>query len=150
MLGKTVPYILLGVLDAALVVAAGYFIFGVPLRGALWQLALAAFALVITTVSIGTFISTIAGNQQQAMLGGFIFLFPAILMSGIMYPVENMPKAIIAAAYLNPLMYFIRLIRNIMLKGGDLHVLWTNLGALALMAVCAAGLAYKRFKQTLD
>ncbi|PIU17843.1 MAG: ABC transporter permease [Elusimicrobia bacterium CG08_land_8_20_14_0_20_59_10] len=150
LLGKTVPYILLGVLDAALVVAAGYFIFGVPLRGALWQLALAAFALVITTVSIGTFISTIAGNQQQAMLGGFIFLFPAILMSGIMYPVENMPKAIIAAAYLNPLMYFIRLIRNIMLKGGDLHVLWTNLGALALMAVCAAGLAYKRFKQTLD
>ncbi|HBA62213.1 MAG TPA: ABC transporter permease [Elusimicrobia bacterium] len=150
LLGKTVPYVLLGVMDAALVVAAGYLIFGVPVRGPLWQLALASLALVITTVSIGTFISTIARNQQQAMLGGFMFLFPAILMSGIMYPVENMPGAIIAAAYLDPLMYFVRLLRNIMLKGGDLHVLWTNLGALALMALVAAGAAYKRFKQTLN
>ncbi|MEI7529275.1 MAG: ABC transporter permease [Elusimicrobiota bacterium] len=150
LLGKTVPYILLGLADAALVVAAGYLIFGVPVRGPLWQLALAALALVVTTVSIGTFISTVARNQQQAMLGGFMFLFPAILMSGIMYPVENMPKAVIAAAYLDPLMYFVRLIRNIMLKGGDVHVLWTNLGALGLMALLAAGLAYKRFRQTLN
>ena len=79
-----------------------------------------------------------------------MFLFPAILMSGIMYPVENMPSAIIAAAYLNPLMYFVRLLRNIMLKGGDAYVFWSNLGALALMAVFAAGLAYKRFRQTLN
>ncbi len=150
LLGKTVPYILLGLADAALVVAAGYLIFGVPVRGPLWQLGLAALALVVTTVSIGTFISTVARNQQQAMLGGFMFLFPAILMSGIMYPVENMPRAVIAAAYLDPLMYFVRLIRNIMLKGGDVHVLWANLGALGLMALLAAGLAYKRFRQTLN
>jgi len=131
-------------------VLVGYLIFGVPVRGPLWQLALAALALVVTTVSIGTFISTVAKNQQQAMLGGFMFLFPAILMSGIMYPVENMPRAVIAAAYLDPLMYFVRLIRSIMLKGGDNYVLWTNLGALALMALFAAGFAYKRFRQTLN
>ena len=150
LLGKTLPYILLGLANAALVVTAGYLIFGVPVRGALWQLALGTLAFVITTVSVGTFISTISKNQQQAMLGGFMFLFPSILMSGIMYPVENMPKAIIAAAYMDPLMYFVRLIRNIMLKGGDIHVFWTNLGALALMAVFAAGFAYKRFRQTLN
>jgi ABC-2 type transport system permease protein len=150
LLGKTVPYVLLGLADALLVVLAGYLIFGVPVRGPLWQLGLASLALVVTTVSIGTFISTVAKNQQQAMLGGFMFLFPAILMSGIMYPVENMPAAVIAAAYLDPLMYFVRLIRNIMLKGGDAYVLWTNLGALALMAIFAAGLAYKRFRQTLN
>ena len=150
LLGKTIPYIILGLVDALLVVLAGYLIFGVPVRGPLWQLALAALALVVTTVSIGTFISTVAKNQQQAMLGGFMFLFPAILMSGIMYPVENMPRAVIAAAYLDPLMYFVRLIRNIMLKGGDNYVLWTNLGALALMALSAAGFAYKRFRQTLN
>ena len=150
LLGKTLPYILLGLVNAALVVTAGYLIFGVPVRGPLWQLALAALAFVITTVSVGTFISTISKNQQQAMLGGFMFLFPAILMSGVMYPVENMPKAVIAAAYLNPLMYFVRLVRNIMLKGGDPHVFWANLGALALMAVFAAGFAYKRFRQTLN
>ena len=150
LLGKTLPYILLGLANAAMVVTAGYLIFGVPVRGALWQLALGALAFVITTVSVGTFISTISKNQQQAMLGGFMFLFPAILMSGVMYPVENMPKAVIAAAYLNPLMYFVRLVRNIMLKGGDPHVFWANLGALALMAVFAAGFAYKRFRQTLN
>ncbi len=150
LLGKTVPYILLGLANAALVVTAGYLLFGVPVRGPLWELALAALAFVVTTVSVGTFISTVAKSQQQAMLGGFMFLFPAILMSGIMYPVENMPKAIIAVAYMDPLMYFVRLIRNIMLKGGDLHVFWSNLGALALMAVFAAGMAYKRFRQTLN
>jgi len=150
LLGKTVPYIILGLADAAIVVLAGYLIFGVPVRGPLWQLALAALAFVVNTVSIGTFISTVSKNQQQAMLGGFMFLFPAILMSGVMYPVENMPKAVIAAAYLDPLMYFVRLFRNIMLKGGDTHVFWTNLGALCLMAVFTSGLAYKRFRQTLN
>lgn len=150
LLGKTVPYILLGLADAALVVTAGYLIFGVPVRGPLWQLALASLAFVVTTVSVGTFISTVSKNQQQAMLGGFLFLFPAILMSGVMYPVENMPRVVIAAAYLDPLMYFVRMLRNIMLKGGDTYVFWTNLGALALMAVFSAGLAYRRFRQTLN
>ncbi|MEI7482737.1 MAG: ABC transporter permease [Elusimicrobiota bacterium] len=150
LLGKTVPYIVLGIADAALVVAAGYLIFGVPVRGPLWQLALVALAFVINTVSIGTFISTVSKNQQQAMLGGFMFLFPAILMSGVMYPVENMPRAVIAVAYLDPLMYFVRLLRNIMLKGGDSYVFWSNLGALLFMAAFTAGLAYKRFRQTLN
>ena len=150
LLGKTIPFVLLGLVVTGLTLLAAYFIFGVPVRGPLWQLGLGALVFVITTVSIGTSISTIARNQQQAMLGGFMFLFPAILMSGIMYPVENMPPAIIAAAYLDPLMYFMRLLRSVMLKGGDNYVFWTNLGALGLMAVLAAGLARNRFKQTLD
>lgn len=150
LLGKTIPFILLGLAVAALTLLAAYFIFGVPVRGPLWQLGLGALIFVITTVSIGTCISTIARNQQQAMLGGFMFLFPAILMSGIMFPVENMPPGIIAAAYLDPLMYFLRLLRGVMLKGGDAHVFWTNLGALALMAAAAGALAYNRFKQTLN
>lgn len=150
LLGKTLPFVLLGLVVFSLVLTAAHLLFGVPVRGPLWQLFLAALVFVITTVSVGTSISTIARNQQQAMLGGFMFLFPAILMSGIMYPVENMPRAIIAAAYLDPLMYFTRLLRSIMLKGGDLYVFWTNVGALALMAAFAAGLAYNRFRQTLN
>ena len=129
---------------------AGYLLFGVPVRGPLWQLALSSLIFVITTVSVGTLISTISRNQQQAMLGGFLFLFPAVLMSGIMFPVENMPGFFIAAAYLDPLMYFVRLLRNIMLKGGDAAVFWRNTGVMALMAAAAAGLAFKRFRQTLD
>lgn len=150
LLGKTLPFVLLGLAVAALVITAAWLIFGVPVRGPLWQFGLAAVLFVVTTVSIGTCISTIARSQQQAMMGGFMFLFPAILMSGIMYPVENMPAGIIAAAYLNPLMYFMRLLRSIMLKGGDAYVFWTNLGALGLMAAAAAALAYNRFRQTLD
>lgn len=150
LLGKTFPFILLGMAVFSLVLAAAHLIFGVPVRGPLWQLFLAAFVFIITTVGVGTSISTIAKSQQQAMLGGFMFLFPAILMSGIMYPVENMPPAIIGAAYLDPLMYFMRLLRSIMLKGGDPGVFWANTGALSLMALAAAALACRRFRQTLD
>ncbi|NLH39901.1 MAG: ABC transporter permease [Elusimicrobia bacterium] len=150
LLGKTIPFVLLGLAVTALTLLAAYFFFGVPVRGPLWQLALGSLVFIITTVSVGTLISTIAKNQQQAMLGGFIFLFPAILMSGIMYPVENMPTTVIAAAYLNPLMCFMRILRSVLLKGGEAYVFWTNMGALALMAMAAGGLAYNRFKQTLD
>jgi len=148
--GKTVPYIILGLIETLIVILAGFLLFGVPVRGPLWQLALSSIIFVITTVSVGTLISTISRNQQQAMLGGFLFLFPAVLMSGIMFPVENMPGFFIAAAYLDPLMYFVRLLRNIMLKGGDTAVFWRNTGVMALMAAAAAGLAFKRFRQTLD
>ncbi len=150
LLGKTIPYIILGLIETIIVILAGYLLFGVPVRGPLWQLALSSLIFVITTVSVGTLISTISRNQQQAMLGGFLFLFPAVLMSGIMFPVENMPGFFIAAAYLDPLMYFVRLLRNIMLKGGDAAVFWRNTGVMALMAAAAAGLAFKRFRQTLD
>ncbi|MDQ7773433.1 MAG: ABC transporter permease [Elusimicrobiales bacterium] len=150
LLGKTVPYVVLGLVNAALVIAAGFLIFGVPVRGALWQLAAAALAFVVTTVSIGTLISTISRNQQQAMMGGFIFLFPAVLMSGIMYPVENMPALLKPAVYLNPLYYFTTLLRNILLKGGDPAVFARDMAALAVMAAATGTLAYKRFKQTLN
>lgn len=150
LLGKTIPYIILGIGNAALVIAAGFLIFGVPVKGQLWQLFAAALAFVITTVGIGTLISTISKNQQQAMMGGFIFLFPAVLMSGIMYPVENMPELLKPVVYLNPLYYFTSLLRNIMLKGGDPSAFFSNMGALTLMAAASGAAAYKRFRQTLN
>lgn len=150
LLGKTIPYVVLGVGDAALVIAAGFLIFGVPVKGQLWQLFAAALAFVITTVGIGTMISTISKNQQQAMMGGFIFLFPAVLMSGIMYPVENMPALLKPAVYLNPLYYFTSLLRNIMLKGGDHAAFAHYMSALAVMAAASGAAAFKRFRQTLN
>ncbi|PKM97293.1 MAG: ABC transporter permease [Elusimicrobia bacterium HGW-Elusimicrobia-3] len=150
LLGKTIPYIVLGLGNAALVIAAGFLIFGVPVKGELWRLFSAALAFVITTVGIGTMISTISKNQQQAMMGGFIFLFPAVLMSGIMYPVENMPALLKPAVYLNPLYYFTTLLRNILLKGGDPAAFAYNMTALALMAAASGTVAYKRFRQTLN
>ncbi len=150
LLGKTIPYVILGLLDACLVIAAGFLLFGVPVKGELWRLFAATLAFVITTVGIGTMISTISKNQQQAMMGGFIFLFPAVLMSGIMYPVENMPYLLKPVVYLNPLYYFTTLLRNIMLKGGDPSAFIYNVGALVLMAAASGTAAYKRFRQTLN
>jgi len=150
LLGKTIPYVLLGLLNACLVISAGFLLFGVPVKGALWRLFAAALAFVITTVGIGTMISTISRNQQQAMMGGFMFLFPAVLMSGIMYPVENMPALLKPPVYLNPLYYFTTLLRNIMLKGGDPSAFLFNMGALGLMAAASGAAAFRRFKQTLN
>lgn len=150
LLGKTLPYILLGLVDAVLVVTAGVVLFDVPVQGPLWMLALSCVVFVVTTVSVGTLISTVALSQQQAMMGSFLFLFPATLMSGLMFPVENMPVAISWAAYLNPLMYFVVLMRNILLKGGDAWVFEKNITVLAFMAVVTAALSFKRFRQTLN
>ena len=83
-------------------------------------------------------------------MGGFLFLQPAILLSGIIFPVQNMPTALIGVANLNPLKYFVALMRNILLKGGDSTVVWTNLGALALLALFSVVLASRRFRQTLN
>lgn len=150
LLGKTLPFVFLGMVVFPLVLSVAVFGFGVPIRGHLWQLFLVAFIYVCTAVSIGTLISTFAGNQQQAMMGGFLFLFPSLLLSGLMYPVENMPGALIWIAYLNPLRYFVTLLRNIMLKGGDYFVVWTNLGALVILGAACIWLSFKRFKQTLN
>lgn len=150
LLGKTLPYFLLGLADAVLVLAAAVVIFSVPVRGPLWMLALASVVFVAATVGVGTLVSTISANQQQAMLGSFLFLFPAVLMSGLMFPIENMPPAILWVAQLNPLKYFVTLVRDIMLKGGDGRVFAYNLSVLVLMAAAVGAASYRRFRQRLD
>lgn len=150
LLGKTIPYFLLGLADAILVLAAAVIIFSVPIRGPLWMLALATVFFVATTVGVGTLVSTISANQQQAMLGSFLFLFPAVLMSGLMFPIENMPSAILWVAQLNPLKYFVTLMRDIMLKGGNGQVFAYNLSVLGIMAVVVAATSYRRFRQRLN
>ncbi|MCX5794857.1 MAG: ABC transporter permease [Elusimicrobia bacterium] len=150
LLGKTIPYFLLGLADAVLILAAAVVIFSVPVQGPLWMLALATVVFVITTVGVGTLVSTISANQQQAMLGSFLFLFPAVLMSGLMFPIENMPPAIMWVAQLNPLKYFVTLMRDIMLKGGSGQVFAYNLSVLVLMAVVVGATSYRRFRQRLN
>jgi ABC-2 type transport system permease protein len=150
LLGKTLPYVLLGMCDVPLVVGVGRLLFGVPMTGAMWKLVLAAFVFVCTTVTIGTLVSTFARNQQQAMMGGFLFLFPAIQLSGVMAPLENIPKVMVPLTYLNPLSYFVVLLRNIMLKGGNDAVLWKNVLGMAAVGAACALLTAKRFRQKLN
>lgn len=146
LLGKTIPFLAIGAINIPLIMAVAIVGFDVPMRGSFLAFAVASLFFLVTTVSIGTLISTISRNQQQAMMGGFIFLMPAILLSGIMFPVENMPLVFRAVAAVDPLMYYLTLLRNIMLKGGDPGVILSHTAALAAISCASAALAVKRFK----
>lgn len=149
-LGKTLPFVILGLCDAPLILAVAVFGFNVPMRGSFLLLMFATLFYVCTLVAIGALISTFAKNQQQATLGGFLFLFPAILLSGLMFPLENMPDYLRWLSYIDPIAHFLSLIRNIMLKGGEIGFVLQHVGALFLMAVVAIGISYKRFHTTLQ
>jgi len=145
-MGKTIPYVVLGMSNVPLILGVAVFVFGVPMRGYLWVLLVASFVFVCTTVAIGTLISTIAGSQQQATLGSFLFLFPAILLSGLMFPLENMPEPMKWVSFLDPLSHFLALVRNIMLKGGEPEFVIRHVGILALMAVVSVLVSFSRFR----
>jgi ABC-2 type transport system permease protein len=149
LLGKTLPYVILGVSNVPLILGVAVLAFGVPMRGSLWVLFFCALVFVCTTVAVGTLISTITKTQQQSMMGGFLFLFPSIQLSGLMFPLENMPPFMKILAYLNPLTYFLELMRNIMLKGGDVRVILSHLAVLSLMAVVLITLSFRKFRTNL-
>lgn len=147
--GKAIPYVILGFCNVPLILAVAVFAFDVPIRGPLWMLALASFIFICTTVSIGIMISTISKTQQQSMMAGILFLFPAVQLSGLTFPIDNMPNWIKFIAYINPLTYYLQLLRTIMLKGGDAYVFITHTGALLVMLSIIAFISFKRFKMTL-
>lgn len=149
-LGKTLPFVLLGVSNIPLIVGVAMLLFGMPLRGSGFVLMLSSFIFVCCTVGIGLLISTLANNQQQSMMGGFLYLFPSVLLSGLVFPIENMPWGLRIFSYINPLTYFIELLRNIMLKGGDMRLIFQNNLILAGMAVLFIAISWRRFKTTLS
>ncbi len=148
--GKTIPYVVLGMSNLPLILGVAVFVFHVPMRGSLLALFTAAFAFVCTAVSLGTLISTYCRNQQQAVLAGFLFLFPMIMFSGLMFPVENMPAALLWLSYLDPLAHYTGLLRNIMLKGGETNYVVTHIVILTLMAVVTVVASFRRFRTTLE
>ncbi len=150
LVGKALPYVLLGLADLPIILGVAYFVFGVPVRGTFWELYVATLAFVGCTVALGILLSTAAQNQQQAMLGSFLALYPFQMLSGIIYPLDNMPKWLYWITYFNPLRYFAVLIRNILLKGGAPTLFWPNVGALALLAAVSLTVAWRRFKPTLN
>ena len=131
--GKLVPYAILGMLDALLVVAVAVGWFEIPLRGSLALLLAMCLVYLLTTLGLGLFVSTISRTQQQAMMTtSFFFLLPMIFLSGFIFPIENMPEVIQPVTYLIPLRYFLVILRGIFLKGIGLEVFWPE--ALALLA----------------
>jgi ABC-2 type transport system permease protein len=148
-LGKTVPFALIGFADVVLITVIGVFWFEVPIRGNLLLLFFATALYLMTTLGMGLFISTVSRTQQQAMMSTFFFYFPAVLLSGFMFPIANMPEVVQWLTYLNPLRYFLVIIRGIFLKGISHEILWPQMAALAVMGVITLWLASRRFRKTL-
>jgi ABC-2 type transport system permease protein len=148
-LGKTLPFVLIGFADVALVTVVGTSWFGVPIRGNVLLLFFATGLYLMSMLGVGLLISTVSRTQQQAMMTSFFYTFPAILLSGFAFPIANMPTAVQWLTYLDPLRYFLVIIRGIFLKGIGISVLWPQLLALAVLGVITLGLATRRFQKTL-
>ena len=149
--GKLLPYALIGLIDTFLVVGLVIFWFRVPLRGSLLLLLGLTMVLVLNNLGLGLLVSTIARTQQQAMMGAaFVLMLPQIFLSGLLFPIENMPPAIQGVTYAIPLRYYTTILRGIFLKGSGLAVLWPEALALGGFAVAFLALASIRFRKRLD
>jgi len=148
-LGKTVPFALIGLTDVLIVTLIGVFWFEVPIRGNLALLLLGTGLYLMTTLGVGLLISTISQTQQQAMMSTFFFFFPAMLLSGFTFPIANMPQVVQWLTYVNPMRYFLVVVRGVFLKGVGLNVLWPEMLALAAIGMTTLTLAVRRFHKTL-
>jgi ABC-2 type transport system permease protein len=148
-LGKTLPFVLIGYIDVALISTVGALVFDAPVRGSLWLLFLATTLFLMSSLGAGLLISTVSQTQQQAMMTAFFIIFPAMLLSGFAFPIENMPEPAQWLTLLNPLRYYMVIIRGIFLKGVGLNILWPQLAALGGLGIVLLALAVIRFKKTL-
>jgi ABC-2 type transport system permease protein len=147
-LGKTLPFALVGYLNVTMVTALAAFWFDIPIRGSLLLLGVATGVYLLSTLGFGLFISTVSRSQQQAMMSAFMFMFPAMLLSGFAFPIENMPESIQYLTWLNPLRHYLVIIRGIFLKGVGSAVLWPQIAVLAALGSAILAIAVYRFRKT--
>jgi ABC-2 type transport system permease protein len=147
--GKMTPFVAIGLFDVLLVLAAMTWVFDVPVRGPLPVLAAGTLLYLCSTLGVGLLISTVSSTQQQGFLGGFLFVLPAALLSGILTPVASMPAWLQPITWLNPLRFFADLVRGVLLRGAGLADLAVQLVALALFGAGTLGLATVRFRRRL-
>jgi ABC-2 type transport system permease protein len=149
-LGKLLPYGLIGVIDIFLVVAVATLWFEVPLRGSFALLFLMSLLFLVNTLGLGLFVSTLSDNQQQAMMSAvFFFVVPLMYLSGFIFPIENMPAVIQPISYAIPLTYYLVILRGIFLQGVGLSVLWPQAVGLAAWGVTILALATWRSRKTV-
>ena len=150
MLGKTIPFALIGLFDMALATITALLVFHVPFRGSVAMLLGSSCLFLLSTLGVGLFLSTISRTQQQAMMSAFFFFTPTFMLSGFSFPIRNMPEVIQWITYLNPLRYFIEVLRGVFLKGTGVAILWPQLAALAFIGVFILWLSAVRFQKRLD
>ena len=149
-LGKTIPYILISIAQMVAVTLFAVFWFDIPMRGSAGLMLLGVCLFLISNLGIGLFVSTISATQQQAMLTTFFFIVPFFMLSGFVFPIENMPLVVQWLTYMDPLRYMIVIIRGIFLKGVGMTVLWPQYMALVILGVVVFAGAVGRFRKRLD
>lgn len=150
MLGKIFPYILIGLIQLALILTLGWYFFEVPIRGSLLHVLAAAMVFIAANLSLGLLVSTVASTQFQAMQMTFFFFLPSILISGFMFPFDGMPIVAQNIAEALPLTHFNRLVRGIILRGAEIQTMLDELRALVIFMVVTLTLAILRFNKRLD
>lgn len=150
MIGKLTPYVLVGILQAVLIITLARVLFGVPLAGGWGALILGMFLFIIGSLSLGFLISTVARNQLQAMQMSFFYFLPSILLSGFLFPFRGMPNWAQWLGTALPVTHMLRVVRGAVLKGVGIAEALPSLGALALFVLVVAGLAVKQYRTTLD
>ncbi len=149
-LGKTVPFFLLGLGEVALVVSVGLLWFRVPFVGNPLVLLLGTALFLFSTLALGLLISTVCSTQQQAFSANFFILSPFFILSGFAFPISSMPQVLQWFTYVNPLRYYLVVIRGVLLKGVGLSVLWPDFLAMAILATSLLTLSILRFRKTLE
>jgi ABC-2 type transport system permease protein len=150
MVGKIVPFVLVGYVQMTIIVLLGRFVFGVPLRGSLVLLYAVTLFFIVASLGIGLLISTVVRTQVQAMQLGFLIILPTILLSGFMFPREAMPPAAQWIGAVFPITYYLRVLRGILLKGAGLGAVAPDAAIIAAFAVVLVALATLRFRKTID
>ena len=149
-LGKTIPFIIISQAQMIVVIVFAMWWFKIPMVGNALLLLAATFIFLMSTLGIGLFISTVSKTQQQAMMTNFFFILPFFMLSGFVFPIANMPAVVQWLTYLNPLQYFLVIIRGIFLKGTGLSVLWPQFLGLAILGGIVFPMAANRFRKRLD
>ena len=149
-LGKTLPFFLIGLFDVTLIGVVGTLWFQVPFRGHLMVLLTGAVLFLLCMLGVGLLISTVSATQQQAMVSAFFFIMPAITFSGFGFPISTMPQWLQYLTYLSPLRYFLVLLRASYLKGVGFDILWPQMAAMLVLGVLLLSTATLRFHKALD
>lgn len=149
-LGKLLPYAILGFIETFEILLIGHFWFGVPVRGSLWLIVITSGVFLMSSLGIGLFASTIANTQQEAMLTVMMYNLPSIFLSGFFFPLEAMPKVLQWISYAIPLRYYLVVIRSLMLKGVGLEAIQREVIALTIFGIVIMTAAALRFRKRLD
>jgi ABC-2 type transport system permease protein len=150
MLGKIIPFILVGYVQMTVILVLGWLLFDIPLRGDIALLYALTFTYIVANLAQGLFVSTIAGTQAQAMQLSFFFILPNVLLSGFMFPREAMPLPAQWIGMALPLTYYLRVLRGILLKGVGFTQVWQDSAVLAGFAVLLLSLSVARFRKTIS